>query len=691
MTTAARRAVAIVVWVTSWAFAVAALIIGAVADLPPDPLPGVFLSQAPEEMKARFGDIGVTVALLYGPVAALILFRRPHPVGIILAVHAVGSGVTAFGVEYGLLGAETGGLPLWGLAVYAAGWGFVPGTFLTAVVPLLVTRTPLPRWQRMVVALGVAAALAAFWVSLTQAGTGSPVNPLAIANGAYQAAIPSVYEVAALCAVGMSVLSAGVLVSRWSRSRGRARIDLSWLTVGFIVVTLSYIVLILPAGIGVPGWVIEVGIVAPILGQVLMSAGIVVMILGQRLAGVEVAISRILLWLLLSVTGVALYFAVVVTVPLIFPTSGTVLLVVPLVVALAVLPLRAWLQRRVDLLVYGDGADATQVLARLGAQIGGLTPGPRGLASLAETIRRVLRLARVEIRAGDIAAMVGEGGARSVVVPLPGGLGQMVAAPPVGQRLDRRTLTVLTDIAGLVATVVRLSESYVVLDTARADVQKRRAEERRALRRQLHDGLGPALAGVSYGLAAVENLMATDRSAARALLGELADEVRDRLRDVRDLAGEVGETPSEPDDLAPALRRLSRRLGDGLSVRIDVTGVELLDAARAEALHLIAAEALTNVARHARARTAEVRIAVDGEITLCIQDDGGGFAVTATAGVGLASMRERVAAFGGRFDITSSPKGTTVSVTMPSHGPSWAVDSGGWDGRGARIDAEAAR
>lgn len=691
MTTAARRAVAIAVWVTSWALAVAALGIGAVADLPTDPLPGVFLSRAPEEMKARFGDIGVTVALLYGPVAALILSRRPHPVGIILAIHAVGSGITAFGVEYGLLGAEVEGLPLWGLVAYAAGWGFVPGTFLTAVVPLLVTRTTLPRWQRTVVALGVAVALAAFWVSLTQAGTGSPCNPLALGNGAYQAAVPAVYDVAAVSAAGMSVLSAGVLVSRWSRSRGRTRIDLSWLTVGYIVVTLSYIVLILPAGIGVPGWVIEVGIVAPILGQVLMSAGIVVMILGQRLVGVEVAISRILLWLLLSVIGVTLYFAVIVTVPLILPTSGTVLLVVPLVVALAVLPLRAWLQRRVDLLVYGDGADPAQVLARIGARIDGLAPGPDGLSSLAETIRRVLRLARVEIRAGDIAAVAGAGGARPAVVPLPGGLGEMVAAPPVGQRLDRRTLTVLIDIAGLVATVVRLSASYVVLDAARADVQKRRAEERRALRRQLHDGLGPALAGVSYGLAAAENLTATDPAAARALLGELADEVRDRLRDVRDLAGEVGMAPPEPDDLAPALRRLSRRLGDGLSVRIDVTGAELLDAARAEALHLIAAEALTNVARHARARSVDVRIVVDSDITLRVHDDGGGFAVTAAAGVGLASMRERVAAFGGRFEIASSAEGTTVSVTMPATDLSRTADSGGWDGRGARIDTGAER
>lgn len=691
MTTAPRRVVAIAVWVVSWAFAVAALIIGAVTNLPLDPLPGVFLSRAPSEMKAQFDAIGVTVALLYGPVAALILSRRPHPVGIILAVHAVGSGITAFGVQYGLLGAEVGGLPLWGLAAYAAGWGFVPGTFLTAVVPLLVTRAPLPRWQRTVVAVGVAVAFAAFVVSLTQNGTGSPANPLAIPNRAYQSAIPSVYEVLAVSAVGMSVLSAGVLVTRWARSRGRARIDLSWLAVGYIVVTLSYVVLILPADIGVPGWVIEVGVVAPILGQVLSSAGIVVVILGQRLAGVEVAISRILLWLLLSVTGVALYFAVVLTVPLVFPTSGTVLLVVPLVVALAVLPLRAWLQRRIDLLVYGGGADAAQVLGRLGGRIGGLTPGPRGLSSLAETIRRVLRLARVEIRAGDIAALAGAEGASPVVVPLPGGLGELIAAPPAGQRLDHRTVTVLTDIAGLVATVVRLSESYVVLDTARADVQMRRAEERRAMRRQLHDGLGPALAGVSYGLAAAENLTATDPAAARALLGELADEVRDRLRDVRDLAGEVGMTPAEPEDLGPVLRRLSRHLGDGLSVRIDVAGAELLDAAQAEALHLIAAEALTNVARHARARSAEVRIVVDSEITLRVRDDGVGFAVTATAGIGLASMRERVAAFGGRFDIISSPEGTTVTVQMPSRDSSRTVDSGGWDGRAARIITEAAR
>jgi signal transduction histidine kinase len=665
-----RRVVAGAVWASSWMLALASVAIAVVWQLPEEPLPGVFLSQAPVGMRARFDDIGVTVALIYGPVAALILARRPHPVGVIVAIHAVGSGIAAFGVQYGLLGAELPGLPLWGLIAFSAGWGFVPGTFMTAALPLLVTRRRVPDWQRAVVIACVVLAAAAFVVSLTQQSAPEPINPLAIPNPAYQSVLPGVYTALSFAAVAISFLSCGVLIARWVRARGRSRIDVAWLTLGHVFLTLSYLALVLPDGLDLPAWIVDFGLVAPIVGQILYPAAIVVVILGQRLWGVELVVSRILLWSLLSVAGVVLYVAVVTIVPVTLRAGGALSLVAPVIVAIAILPVRTWLQRRIDHLIYGEGADTAQLLARLGDRIGELPPGPSALSELAETLRRVLRLGWLEIRTQRHAAAAGRRtAAAATVIPLPLLTDASLSAQPIGgQRLDRRTATVLADVAGLVATVVRLVDAYVVLDAARSALMTRRAGERRAIRRELHDGLGPALAGIGFGLAAAENLAIVDAERARGLLRDLADDVRIRTREVRELANEVSPRRIDAADLPDALQRLVRRFdGPELSARLSITGDVAAVADAADALSLIAAEALTNVARHAQARSVEVSLTIsEGRVVLTVDDDGIGIDSGARAGIGLTSMRERVEAVGGELTLETPRVGTRVRACVPA-------------------------
>jgi signal transduction histidine kinase len=669
---AARRWIAGGVWAVSWTLAIASLAIAWIAQLPAEPLPGVFLSPAPPEMQARFDDIGVTVALIYGPVSALILARRPHPVGVIIALHAVGSGIAAFGVQYGLLGAQVPGLPLWGLVAFAAGWGFVPGTFMTAVLPILVTRAPLPRWQRALVALCSVFAGAAFFASLTQQTVPTPRNPLAIDIAAYQAALPPVYTALSFAAVAISFVSLAVLIARWTRARGRTRVGLSWLTIGHLFLTLSYLALVLPEGLDLPSWAVDFGLVAPVLGQILYPAAILVVVLGQRLWGVALVVSRLLLWSLLTFAGVALYLVLVAALPVTLAGVDALSLLVPVVIALAILPLRGWLQRRIDRLVYGDGADRAHLLTRLGERIGELPPGAAGLTDLAHTLRSVLRLGWVEIHAGGQRA---ESGVRvtgePVRVPLSTGgeaAGELRAQPIGGQRFDRRTLVVLADVAGLVSTVVRLAESYEVLDTARSDLVARRAEERRAIRRELHDGLGPALAGIGFGLAAVENLAASDPRRARDLLAELTHDIHRRLREVRDLANAVSPSPLDGEDLADALRRLvSRFASPALRVHATVAGDAHLSPDIAEALYLVAAEALANAARHSGARHVAVRVTAGAESSILeVSDNGRGIPEDATPGIGMTSMRERAAAHGGVLDVSSGRRGTVVTVSLPA-------------------------
>lgn len=695
-----RRVVAASVWAVSWALALASVAIAWRFGLPAEPLPGVFLSPAPVDMQSRFDDIGVAVALVYGPVSAVILTRRPHPVGVILAVHAVGSGVAAFGVQYGLLGAEVPGLPLWGLLAFAAGWGFVPGTFMTAALPLLVRRDRMPRWQRVVVGITVAVASVAFVLSLTQQSVPVPVNPLAIDVPAYQAIVPGLYTALSFTAVGISILSLVVLAVRWARAAPDARAGTAWLTLGHAFLTLSYLALVLPEGLEIPDWAVSFGTIAPVLGQVLYPAAILVVVLGQRLWGVELIVSRVALWSLLTLSGVLLYLGLVALLPALLagglagaPDAGP-WFVAPVLIALATQPLRGWLQRRIDALVYGDGADPAALLERLGDRIGELEPGSAGLRQLCEALRRSLRLGSVEVRSAgrpELAAADGTAGGEPVVLPLAAGgrrIGELTVRPRDGQRLDGRTLRLLDDIAGLVAAALQLVEANLVLDGARRELVARRVQERRAIRRELHDGIGPSLAGVGFGLAAVENLLDgdRDRATAESLLAELGDELTRRVRDVRSLADAVTPSSLEGAGLGDALAELAGRFGPSgrdIRTRVDLDPQrppprEVLDAA-----YLIAAEALANAVRHSGASRIDVEVATgDRALVVRVADDGTGIEPAAPRGVGLRSMHERAFDLHGTAQVDSGRDGTTVTARLPFGG----ADAGGGP-RDATADA----
>jgi signal transduction histidine kinase len=686
-----RLGVAISVWGASWGLVLASLAIGWIADLPAEPLPGIFLSEAPAEVRTLAYDIDITVAIIYGPVSALILARRPwHPVAIILSVYAVGSGLAAFGIMYGLLGAQLPGLPLWGFFTYTAGWAFVPGTFLVASVPLLVTRRRIPRWQRAIVVLGAALAAAATFISLTQQGPQPPQNPFGIEHAAYQAVLAPLYTALSAGALAISTVSCVVVFARWLRMRGPGRMGLAWLALGQFFVTLSYLAQALPAQLGAPPWVLDFALLTPVLGQILFPAAIIVVVLGQRLWGVEVVVSRLLLWTLLSFSGVVLYLAVVAVFPVALSGTGTLALLAPVVIALGLLPLRSWLQGRIDRLIYGEGADPGRLLRRLGDRMGELSPGPEGLRELAETLRRVLKLGWVSIQTAELDAAAGVR-TDAEVSRIPFGsagssIGELHVHARPGQRLDRRTVTVLSDVAGLVATVARLAQSYIHLESARDALTARRSEERRAIRRELHDGLGPALAGIGFGLAAVENLAPTQPARARALLAELADDMHERVREVRALADEVSAPPRDTADLAGALTRLARRFDSpGLRVRTDVTDTSGLPASTAETLYLVAAEAVSNAVRHSGARVVTIRLRATGqETTLEVHDNGTGIPTDALPGVGMTSMRERVAPHNGTLTVSSSPSGTAVTARMPLDSAGLAVS-----GRHALIEDSA--
>ena len=201
-----------------------------------------------------------------------------------------------------------------------------------------------------------------------------------------------------------------------------------------------------------------------------------------------------------------------------------------------------------------------------------------------------------------------------------------------------------------------------------------REEERRRLRRDLHDGLGPTLAGQTLKVGAIRNLLTSDPSAADRLLLELGGEIESAIADIRRLVYALRPPALDELGLLAALRAEAQGAsGSGgdpetkLSVTVDAPNTfPPLPAAVEVAAYRIACEALTNTIRHAHATSCRIRLMLDDALRVEISDNGIGLPVERRTGVGLISMRERAEELGGACVITAAPgRGVHVLVTLP--------------------------
>jgi signal transduction histidine kinase len=208
------------------------------------------------------------------------------------------------------------------------------------------------------------------------------------------------------------------------------------------------------------------------------------------------------------------------------------------------------------------------------------------------------------------------------------------------------------------------------LQSSRERLVATREEERRRLRRDLHDGLGAQLAGLNVQAGTLRRLIPTDPDAADELVVELREELRGAISDIRRLVYDLRPPALDDLGLVEALRQLAERYGsESGQLRVLVEAPEDipdLPAAVEVAVYRIMQEALTNVVRHARARTCVVRLAVDDDAALEIVDDGVGIPAQRSVGVGLSSMHERASELGGSCIVESTrERGTRVLVRLP--------------------------
>ncbi len=395
----------------------------------------------------------------------------------------------------------------------------------------------------------------------------------------------------------------------------------------------------------------------------------------HRLYDVEVVLNRTLVYGALSACIVGAYAALVFGVGAIGSSQGRLVSAAAAAVcALAAAPLRNRLQRGVNRFLYGARDEPASAVAELGHRLEA-TLGPDAvLPTLVDAVSRALRLpyAAVELATPTgfaPGAHVGTPRGAPLEIPLVAQgetVGRLVLSPRrAGEELspaDRRVLELLARQAGPAVQAVRL---HADLQRSREQLITAREEERRRLRRDLHDGLGPSLAAIAMQLSVADSL---DGEELRKLHETLEAQASQALADIRRLVYELRPPALDELGLVSALREQGRRFGS-LSVTIDADErFDDLPAALEVAIYRIASEAITNAARHGDAKSCEVRLSVDDALDLDVRDDGEGLPRTLRAGVGLTSMRERATELGGTCTIASvAGGGTRVHARLPVH------------------------
>lgn len=611
-------------------------------------------------------------------IAVLLTTRKPeHPIAWGFAATGLLWGIGSFAYAYAVeaLVEDPGTLPGGLAAAWVDNWFWLPGLVLPTSLLLLVVpdgRLPSRRWRPAALAVVGGTALASVAVSGSstfELASSEPIeNPLALDATA----------IAVAAVIGFSLVAAAVVASivcfvlRYRRSVGEQRLQLRWVG-GSLVLAVCFGVL------GAATWGVFAYAYLPyVVALLLLPVGTAVAVLKYRLYEIDLVVNRAFVYGALTVCVVATYVLVVGLVGATLSDRADLVLslVVTGVVAVCFQPLRERVQRLVNQLMYGERDDPYVALARLGRRLETSLGPDAVLPTVAETIGQTLKLQYVALTLGDsddVAAVYGSLDRDPSPLSFPLlhqgiAVGELRLAPRAGEQLRVTDRRLIADLAPQVAAAVHAVGLAVQLRAAHRHLVELREEERRRIRRDLHDGLGPALAGLTFTLDAVRNLAASDLERANALLASATEQTQAMIGDVRQLI--YGLRPPALDELGlvESLRGLaSREASPTTTITIEAPDtLPPLPAAVEVAVYRIVQEALTNVARHAGAKSCIVQLALEPDaLLLTIADDGQGMKQQGS-GVGLQTMQERADELGGRCRITSTPgAGTIVSARVP--------------------------
>lgn len=450
------------------------------------------------------------------------------------------------------------------------------------------------------------------------------------------------------------------VVLRMRAASGEERRQLLWLVWGALGIPIALLAVWTDLWLfGGQQWVQQIALVVATVSLPVAIAGA---ILAHRLFDIRVILSRTLTYTILTVCVLAAYALVVFAAQRVFGdrTIGGLLAIG--IVAVGIHPLHAWLRARIERLVYGYRARPHEAL-RLLDDRADTAREDDFTASVTQAVADALRVGRAYIdQTGGPELSPGE-----VRVPLSHrgvGLGELVVVVPDGRVLSASDTALLHDLARHAGVLVHAQRLNDDLRESRSRIVAAREEERRRIRRDLHDGLGPALAAVVLMLNAAEN-RSTD-PAASSLVADARGEVREAVDEVRRLVDGLRPPALDEVGLLAAIRQRAQSVSGGLVVEVDgPDALPVLPAAIEVAAYRIVGEALTNAIRHSGATRCRVVVELDDVLCVTVSDNGSGLAPGAADGVGWVSMQERAAEVGGRCERRTSPSGLTVRAELP--------------------------
>lgn len=469
--------------------------------------------------------------------------------------------------------------------------------------------------------------------------------------------VSGILGVIGLVAVVLLVLGSIFAVRRrLKRSTGEDRERLLWLVWGALTVPLTLVV----------GWANHFLLgndhvlidAALAFSAIALPSVIALSIVRHRLFDIQVVLSRTLTYATLLIGILALDALLLYTAESITGanTAGGVLAVC--VVAVSVHPVYSRLRRRIEHWVYGYRSEPDQALRLLANRVESADADALSF-SIAEAVADALRVDRVWLeRLDDSPDLDLDSVVRVPLVHRDSGVGALAIDVPAGRTLSAADRALLHDLARHAAVLVRAEQLNADLSESRSRIVIGREEERRRLRRDLHDGLGPSLAAIVLKLNAAQKRRGQQQD---ELIGEARDEVKSAIAEVRRLVDDLRPPAIDEVGLVAAIAQRASSLSH--EINFEVVGPDLLPplpAAVEVAAFRIASEAMTNVVKHSAARRCRILIAVDDSFELIIEDNGHGADQTAPGGVGWTSIRERAAEVGGRCTISSRPEGGLV-------------------------------
>lgn len=453
--------------------------------------------------------------------------------------------------------------------------------------------------------------------------------------------------------------SAIAVAYRLRRASGEVRLQLLWLVWGSLSVPAGLLVLWgNHFGFGDHEW-----LTYPVLAfaSIALPLAIAAAILKHQLFDIRLVLSRSLTYGALTLFVLAVYGLGIAATDRVFRGNAVGGVLAVAIVAVAIHPMATYLRRRIERWVYGYRSAPAEALRLLADRAENSEPAKLS-ASITAAVAQALKIDRVWITLDE----VDNDQTRIPLVHRGQRLGDLVVEVPAGRELSAADVSLLRDLARYAAVLVYAEQLNKDLQQSRSRIVMAREEERRRLRRDLHDGLGPSLAAMVLKLNAAQSR--SDATERNALLAETRNEVKETIAEVRRLVDDLRPPAIDEVGLIAAIRQRAAALAG--EVAVDVEAPETLPplpAAVEVAAFRIVSEAMTNVARHSGASRCRVSVELGAGLQLTVSDNGRGIAKQTSHGVGWTSMRARAAELGGTLAIYSRAEGgLVVHAVLPS-------------------------